>query len=240
VFMLRGLGLPVSYLVVLVVISQVVSNLTLPAWGVFSDRYSNKTILGLSTPIYIATIIAWCFVGIYSNAYMNLFVLLGIYVFSGIATAGTNLSLTNIGLKLAPREDAIVYLSVKNMVTAVFSSIAPLIGGLLADHFAEVKLTVSVQWNSPGLDKVFQLLALHEWNFLFAISAVLAVISLEFLLHIREEGEVDKEKVKRIVKTSVKMNLKEYFLIGDLIAWHDQLVALLRSWKNGAGKRKDK
>jgi MFS family permease len=236
VFMLKGLGLPVSYLVVLVVISQVVSIITLPAWGKFSDRYSNKTILGLSTPIYIATIIAWCFVGIYRNEYMNLFLLVGIYIFSGIATAGTNLSLTNIGLKLAPKEDAIVYLSVKNMITAVFSSVAPLIGGLLADHFAEVKLTVSVQWNSPGLDKVFQLLALHEWNFLFVISAILAVISLEFLIHINEEGEVDKEKVKRIVKTSVKMNLKEYFLIGDLITWHDQLVTMLRSWKKKSDK----
>jgi len=113
----------------------------------------------------------------------------------------------------------------------VFSSVAPLIGGLLADYFAEVKLTVSVQWNSPGLDKVFQLLALHEWNFLFVISVILALISLEFLIHINEVGEVDKELVKRIMRTSVKMNLKEYFLSGDIITWHDQLVTMLRSWK---------
>ncbi len=240
VFMLRGLGLPITYLIVLAVISQVVSIITLRAWGTFSDRYSNKTILGLSTPIYIATIIAWCFVGIYRNEYMNLLLLLGIYVFSGIATAGTNLSLTNIGLKLAPKEDAIVYLSVKNIITAVFSSLAPLLGGILADYFMKVRLTVSVQWNSPGLDKVFQLLALHEWNFLFVISALLALLSLEFLIHINEVGEVDKELVKRIMRTRVKMNLKEYFLIGDIITWHDQLVALLRSWRKDSGKKPDK
>jgi MFS family permease len=236
VFMLKGLGLPISYLIVLAVISQLVSIFTLRAWGIFSDRYSNKTILSLSTPIYIATIIAWCFVGIYRHEYMNLALLLGIYIFSGIATAGTNLSLTNIGLKLAPKEDAIVYLSVKNMITAVFSSIAPIIGGLLADYFATVRLTVSVQWNSTGLDKVFQLLSLHEWNFLFAISALLAIFSLEFLIHINEVGEVDKEIVKRIVRTSVKMNLKDYFLIGDIITWHDQLIALLKSWRKPPGK----
>ncbi len=240
VFLLRGLGLPLTYLIVLVVISQVVSIITIRGWGTFSDRYSNKTILGLSTPIYIATIIAWCFVGIYRNEYMNLLLLLGIYVFSGIATAGTNLALTNIGLKLAPKEDAIVYLSVKNIITAVFSSVAPLIGGILADYFLKVRLTVSVQWNGPGLDKVFQLLALHEWNFLFAISALLALISLEFLIHINETGEVDKELVKRIMRTTVRMNLKEYFLIGDIITWHDQLVALLRAWRKTPDKKPDK
>lgn len=237
VFMLRGLGLPISYLILLAVISQVISIITLQAWGKFSDRYSNKSILGISTPIYITTIIAWCFVGIYRNEYMNLALLLGIYILSGIATAGTNLSLTNIGLKLAPKEDAIVYLSVKNIITALFSSVAPMIGGVLADYFVKVRLTVSVQWNSPNLDKVFQLLSLHEWNFLFAISALLALISLEFLIHINEVGEVDKELVKRIMRTSVKINLKEYFLIGDIITWHDQLVALLRSWRKPSSKK---
>jgi MFS family permease len=232
VFMLKGLGLPISYLILLAVISQVISIITLPAWGKFSDRYSNKTILGLSTPIYIITIIAWCFVGIYSKEYMNLALLLGIYILSGIATAGTNLSLTNIGLKLAPKEDAIVYLSVKNIIAAVFSSIAPLIGGVLADYFVTVRLTVSIQWNSPGLNKVFQLLSLHEWNFLFVISALLAIISLEFLIHINEVGEVDKELVKRIMRTSMRMSLKDYFLIGDIITWYDQLIAMLRSWRN--------
>jgi MFS family permease len=237
VFLLKGLGLPVSYLIILAVISQLISISTLPAWGKFSDRYSNKTILGISTPIYVVTIAGWCFVGIYSHEYMNLALLLGIYIVSGIATAGTNLSLTNIGLKLAPREDAIVYLSVKNTITAIFSSLAPIIGGILADYFMNIKLTVSVQWNSPHLDKIFQLLALHEWNFLFAISALLALISLEFLIHINEVGEVNKDLVKRIMRTSVKMSLKEYFLIGDVITWHDQLVALLRAWRIVPKKR---
>jgi MFS family permease len=229
VFLMKGMGLPVSYIIILGVISQVVSILTLRVWGVYSDRYSNKTIIGLSTPIYIACIIAWCFVGIFRHSFMNLGLLVGIYVFSGIATAGTNLSLTNIGLKLAPREDAIVYISVKNIVTAVFSSIAPLIGGLLADYFASIQLTVSVQWNSPRIDKIFKLLFLHEWNFLFVISALLALVSLEFLIHINETGEMDKEVVKRIMKTSVRNNLKEYFLIGDLITWHEQLTGMLRA-----------
>lgn len=85
-----------------------------------------------------------------------------IHIFSGIAIAGINLSTANIGLKLAPREDAIVYLSVKNIITALFSSIGPLAGGLLADFFANRNLTISAQWTSPELNKVVRLVSLHE------------------------------------------------------------------------------
>jgi len=101
VFMIKSMGLPLSYIIILGVITQLFSILTLRMWGVFSDRYSNKSIIALSAPIYILCIIAWCFVGIYSHQYANITLLVAIHIFSGISTAGINLSLTNIGLKLA-------------------------------------------------------------------------------------------------------------------------------------------
>jgi MFS family permease len=230
-YMLKGLGLPISYVIILNVISQIMSILTIRIWGIFSDKYSNKTIIGLSAPIYIASILAWCFVGLFDKAFLNLVWLAGIHFFMGIATAGINLSLTNIGLKLAPNKDAIVYLSVKNIITAVFSSIAPLIGGLMADYFTKIQLTVSVQWNSPNINRIFKILSLHEWNFLFLISAALAIISMEFLIHINEVGEMDKFIVRRIMRTTVRKSLREYFLIGNIISIHDEVKAMLRSKK---------
>jgi MFS family permease len=232
VFMMKSLQLPISYIIILFVISQLFSILTIRIWGTFSDRYSNKSIIGLSAPIYIACIIAWCFVGIFKQYYLNIFLLVIIHIFSGIATSGINLSLTNIGLKLAPKEDAIVYLSVKNIITSIFSSISPLIGGLLADYFTNVKLTFSFQWSSPGVNKIIKLVALHDWNFLFLIGALLALISLELLINVKEVGEVKKDIVRRIMRTSVKNNLKEYFVIGDIINWHEQLISMIRRRKN--------
>lgn len=228
VFLLKGLGLPLSYIIILTIVSQLFSILTLRMWGIFSDRYSNKSIIALSAPLYIVCIIAWCFVGIYSQRYANLILLAIIYMFTGIATAGVNLSLTNIGLKLAPKEDAIVYLSVKNIITAIFSSLGPLLGGVLADYFTNRSLHISAQWISPHINKVFRLVELHEWNFLFLIGALLALLSLELLTRVREVGEVDKDIVKRIMRTSIRSNLKEYFLIGNIISWHEQLRAILR------------
>lgn len=232
VFMMKTMGLPISYIIILSIISQLSSIFTIRTWGTLADRYSNKSIIALTAPIYIVCIIAWCFVGIYSHLYANLILLAGIHIFTGIATAGINLSLTNIGLKLAPREDAIVYLSVKNIITSFFSSIGPLAGGILADYFTKRSLLVTVQWSGPAYHKAGKLLSLHEWNFLFLIGALLALLSLELLVRVREVGEVEKDVVKRIMRTSIKSNLKESFLIGNIISWHEQLRALIKVKKN--------
>ncbi|TCK83589.1 MFS transporter [Albibacterium bauzanense] len=234
VFMMKSMGLPISYIIILATISQLFSILTLRMWGTLSDRYSNKSIISISAPIYILCIIAWCFVGIYSQLYLNIALLVVIHLCSGIATAGINLSTANIGLKLAPKEDAIVYLSVKNIITAIFSSIGPLIGGLLADFFVNRSLIISAQWISPIplFNKTVRLVSLHEWSFLFLIGALLAIVALNLLKQVKEVGEVHKDVVRRILRTRIKSNLKEYFIIGDIINLNNQLKAIVK------GKRK--
>jgi len=229
VFMMKGMGLPVSYIIVLSVISQLFSILTLRMWGTFSDRYSNKSIIAISAPIYILCIIAWCFAGIYTHLYANIALLVVIHIFTGISTAGVNLSLTNIGLKLAPKKDAIVYLSVKNIITAVFSSLGPLLGGVLADFFSNRSLSVTAHYSSPYFNKIIRLVSLHEWNFLFLIGALLALFSLNLLSRVKEVGEINKGIVRRIMRTSIRNNLKEYFLIGDIISLHEQLKTTVKS-----------
>jgi MFS family permease len=232
VFMLKSMGLPISYVISLSIISQMFSILTIRTWGKFSDRYSNKSIIAISAPIYIICIIGWCFVGIYTRSYLNIALLVVLHIFTGIATAGINLSITNMGLKLSPKKDAIVYLSVKNIITAIFSSLGPLIGGLLADLFAERSLTLNATWTSTETSKVVRLISLHEWNFLFLIGALLALLSLELLSRVKEIGEVDKDVVRRIMRKSISSNLKDYFIIGDIISLHQQLRAVVRSKRN--------
>src|SRR3954447_19511190 len=228
VFMMKDLNLPLSYIIVLGIIGQISSILTIRLWGMFADRYSNKTIIAIGAPLYIFCIIAWCFVGIYTHQYMNLGLLVLIYIFSGIATAGINLSLTNIGLKLAPKEGAIVYLSVKSIITAAFSSIPPLIGGYLADYFTRRHLHLTAEWSSPRITKVFRLLELHGWNFLFVIGAFLAFIALQLLLPVKELGEVEKDVVVRILRSNIKNRLKESFIIGNLINLGEQVLAIIK------------
>jgi len=228
VYLIRTMQLPLSYIIGLNILGLLSSIFTIRTWGSLADKYSNKTIIAIGGPLYVLCLIGWCFVGIYTHFYANLALLILINIFSGIATAGINLSLTNIGLKLAPREDAIVFLSAQNITSALFASLAPLLGGWLADFFTSRHLRITAQWTSPKVDKVFRLLMLHEWNFLFLIGAGMALISLQWLVGVKEPGEVEKERVVRMMRTNLRTNLKDYFLIGDIIGWHEQLRAMLK------------
>lgn len=232
VFMMKSMGLSLSVIIVLSTISQLFSILTLKMWGVFADRYSNKSIIAFSAPIYIVCIIAWCFVGVYSNFYWNIILLVLIHIFSGITIAGINLSTANISLKLAPKYNAIVYLSVQNIVVAIFSSIAPLIGGVLADFFSNRTLRISIEWVSPLFPADIRLLELKQFTFLFVIGAVVALFALNLLNRVKEVGEVKKGVIKRIMRTRIRSNLKDYFLIGDLINLHRQLKTIVKANKN--------
>jgi MFS family permease len=228
VFLLKSLAIPLSLIIALGIISQLSSILTIRFWGRFADRYSNKTIIAINAPIYIGCFIAWCFVGIYTNMYHNIALLVIIYILSGITLAGINLSITNISLKLAPKEEAIVYLSVQNIFTAFFSSLAPLIGGYLADYFNNRHININMEYGGPGMNKLIRLVELHNWNFLFLIAALVALIALELLAQVKETGEVEKDKVRRIIRKNIQGSLKEYFLIGHLIDWQQRLWSVIK------------
>jgi MFS family permease len=228
VFMLKTLNISLSYVIGLSIISQVFSILTIRAWGMYSDRYSNKTIIAIGAPLYIACLIAWCFVGIYTKQYMNIILLVSVHIVTGISTAGINLSLTNIGLKLAPKESAIVYLTCKNIITSIFSSIAPIIGGVLADFFTHRSLEIVATWKSDAFTTFFRLALLHEWSFLFLIAAFLAFIAVELLLQVTEVGEVHKDLVVKIMRSNLRNNLKDHFLIGNMITWPKHFWTLIK------------
>jgi Na+/melibiose symporter-like transporter len=149
VYMMKTLGLPLVYVISLSIVSQVCSITSIKLWGSCSDRYSNKTIIRICAPVYIACIMAWSVVGIMSPVFM-LPVLVIMHMLMGASNAGITLALQNIGLKLAPADEGIVYLVTKNIVTAVFSATAPLVGGLLADFFTShfvIHLFGRGQWN---------------------------------------------------------------------------------------------
>jgi MFS family permease len=237
VFMMKRMGLSITYIIGYNIISQICSILTVRMWGRFADNYSNKTIIALAAPLYILTLVGWCYVGIYTREYMNLLLLLVLHVGMGISNAGINLSLTNISLKLSPAEESIVYLSTKNIITALFSFIAPLIGGYLADYFSNRSVLIDAQYKGPHFQKVIHLFELHEFKFLFLIAAGLSLIAVELLVQVKETGEVEKDVVKKMIRSNIKSNLREYFLIGQLIDLHDAFRNLIRKRLPG---KKDK
>lgn len=217
VYMMKTIGLSLSYIIGLGILTQISSIISIKLWGRYADNYSNKTIIAIGAPLYICCIVAWCFVGISSTELANVGLLALINIITGFATAGINLSLTNIGLKLAPKEDAVVYLSSKNIITAVFSSVAPVLGGLLADYFANRQLNWNIQWGNGTAVREIHLLALHQWNFLFLIGALLGLLAIRLLKRVQETGEVEKDYVVKILRSHLKNSIKENFIISHLM-----------------------
>jgi MFS family permease len=173
VYMLKTMGLSVFCITALAIVGQISGIIFVRSWGRYADKYSNKTVIGICAPVYIGCILAWAFTAVSGSLHFNLLLLVLINIFSGISTAGINLSLNNMGIKLAPKGSAMAYLSAKNMIVACASAGAPLIGGLLADFFSSQ----------------------HQWNILFLIGATLAILSIQLLRHIHEAGEGKKEIV---------------------------------------------
>ncbi|WP_114938594.1 MFS transporter [Mucilaginibacter endophyticus] len=206
VFMMKSLGLPVAYLIGLGILSQLSGILSLNLWGQYSDRFSNKTVIRLCAPLYILCIMAYAFAGLPSSQAVALGILALIHIVSGFATAGINLSLSNIGIKLAPKNEAIVYLSAKNMFVAFFSTIAPLVGGLLADLFANNTVGLNLQLSGSRHLQI-NLLELQGWNYFFIIGGMLAMLSLRLLTNVKEEGETEKSMVVIHMRSSLKRRL---------------------------------
>ncbi len=183
VYMMKSLHLPLSYIIGFTILSQVSSIAFIRIWGKYSDQFSNKTIISICAPLYVFAILAWSFTGIASLTFPLLAL---IHIITGMTTAGINLGLNNIGLKLAPANDAIVFLAARNMVTALVPSLAPIIGGLMADFFLDHDLVAKVGLKGMNLS---------HWSFFFAIGSLMALASLRLLKLVKEDGETSREVV---------------------------------------------
>lgn len=208
VYMMKTLGLPVAYIIALGIAGQLSSIVSIKLWGRYSDRFSNKNIINICGPVYVACIIAYAFAGMAGSIHATIAMLAGIHILSGVATAGINLSLSNIGIKLAPNSEAIAYISTKNMLVALFSTIAPMLGGLMADFFANHQLNWTIQWTSAQGVSNFQLLVLKGWNYFFVIGGLLALLSLRLLNKVKERGEINRDRLVIHMRMQMRQKLR--------------------------------
>jgi len=192
VYLMKAIFLPISYIIGLGILGQLCGILVIRSWGRYSDKFSNKTIIGICGPVYTCCIIAWSLTGNPSGNISAALVLVLISVLSGISIAGVNLAMSNIGLKLAPKEDAIVYISARCMITSVFPAVAPIVGGLAADFFALHQFAWSEQWSRSFFVEVLYFPQWHYWKLFFFTGGALALLSLRMLVNVYEEGETKK------------------------------------------------
>lgn len=199
VFFLQQLGLSVTVVMVLTIVSQLASGWALKRWGALIDRFGDKSVLNVSAPAYIACIAAMVGASQIGPLWLLMAYLGMLHVVMGAAGSGVALASGNIALKLSPRGAAAPYLSVNSLIASLLGGVAPILGGLGAEFFARRELAVTVQWSGPLLQGDVAGLQLTGWHFYFILSALVGLYALHRLVMIPEDGALPRREMMEAI-----------------------------------------
>lgn len=216
VYLLVMLDFDITTIIALAVLSQIVSIVSYRMWGGISDRFSNKSVLRVSGPLFMICILGWTFTTMPGRYVLTIPLLIALHVLMGISTAGVTLGSANIGLKLAPKGSAIAYLATINIINSLAAGIAPIIGGMFVDSFAATELSLTLNWKSPGTTFAFQTLDFTYWDFFFFFAFIIGVYSIHRLAYVREAGEVEERLVVRELISQVSREMRNLSTVGGL------------------------
>ncbi|MEX1310688.1 MAG: MFS transporter [Candidatus Sulfomarinibacteraceae bacterium] len=236
VYMLSRLGLPVGWVLALSVISQVANVSFYPIWGRLADRFSNRSVLGLSGTLFIVCIAMWPFTTMPERYVLTLPLILGIHVLAGISTAGVNLCAGGIALKMAPRGKATAFLATNALISGAAATLAPAIGGVLADLLADEHLTMEMRWtSSESLRMMLTAMDIEGLDFIFVTAVLLGIYALHRLIAVPEKGRVDDGLAVNEVYFEVRRAIRHVGNIAGLRRMTTFPFAILRPWRRGDG-----
>jgi len=216
VYMLKRLQLDMTFIIALLVLSQITNLAFLRIWGRFTDRFSNKSVLGICGPLFIGCVLAWTFTTLPEKYVLTMPLLVTIHIFMGISTAGVTLASGNIVLKLAPKGYSTTYLAANSFVNSLAAGISPILGGKLADLFTGCELSWTLKWRSPGGELIIPTLNLQQWDFFFFIAFLIGLFSIHRLAMVKEVGEVEEGIVINELISVVKRPIRNFSTAGGL------------------------
>jgi len=195
VFLVKQLGYSMAFAMAASVASQIANVAALSSWGLLSDRFTSKSVLGVSAPLYILCIAAMVGASQFEDIRLGAAYLIGLHMVMGMAVAGVTLGSTSITLKLSPKGSATAYMAGSAMVSSLAAGIAPILGGLFADFFSARRLEFLVRWSDPQGQMVLRPLSVSDWDFYFLIAAALGLYAVHRLALVREEGEIARRRM---------------------------------------------
>ncbi|WP_375420970.1 MFS transporter [uncultured Sphingomonas sp.] len=208
VYFVRELGYSMGFVLVLTVVSQLANAAVVRGWGRLSDRYANKSVLSVASPLYLVCIAATAFAGEFGAGTGRSVYLVLLHLVMGAAQAGVGLAAGNIVIKLSPAGGATSFMATNALVSAAAAGAAPILGGWLTEFFARRQLLLSLDWSSPsGTAELFGVRVDH-WEFFFLLSAMLGVYALHRLSIVAEPGSVGSREVITHVVESARYNLR--------------------------------
>lgn len=195
VYMIKRLNLGISLIIALTVLSQIVNVLFFGIWGKLSDKFSNKSVLSVSGPLFMTCIFMWTFTTLPEKYVLTFPLLVIIHILMGISMAGVTLASRNISIKLAPKGQSTSYLAVSSIVNSIAAGIAPIIGGHFADFFAGYEFSMLIRWKSPNGEVIFHTLDFQQWDFFFFFAFLIGLYSIYRLSMVKEARDVGEKVI---------------------------------------------
>jgi hypothetical protein len=218
VHMLRTMELDLIVVIALATLSQLAAYYTVSHWGEIADRFSNKAVLRVCAPLFIACIFLWTFTTMPDIHVLTYPLLILIHAATGLANAGVTLASGNISLKLAPKGNATAFLATSSMVNAVAAGTAAMAGGLTADLFASKELSLILRWHSERGATQFNALDFTHWDFFFFFATAIGIYALHRLSLVQEEGEVHESVVLDHLRAGARRTLRNLSSVAGLRA----------------------
>ncbi len=211
VYMLERIGLSMATVVMLGVLSQITNIFFFRIWGAIADRYSNKSVLRVSVPLFIVVILMYPFTTMPEKYFLSIPLLVLIHILGGISSAGFNLCAANIAIKLAPEGNATSYLATNAFCSGITAAIAPIIGGIIGSFFAVREISIKLFYNSDisVADKVFSIPALNfrGLDFVFFTAALFGLYAIRRLSLVEEAGTIGEKEVREQIYQSMRTRL---------------------------------
>ena len=243
VYMLRRIGLSMGTVILLAVISQVTNIYFFRIWGAIADRFSNKSVLAVASPLFLIVILLYPFTTMPDRHAFSIPILVAIHVLGGISTAGFTLCAGNIAMRLAPKGKATAYLGANAFCGGIAATVAPIIGGILGTFFATKEITIRIFYRANiHLDESMSIPALNFQgiDFVFFTAVIAGLFAMHRLSKVEEEGTVSETVVRDQVYASVRQTFVSASNIAGVrrITYFPYEMLRQGSKKTGAAARK--
>jgi hypothetical protein len=173
IYLLRRLGYPLAWVVLLEAAGKLAHLFTLGIWGRLADKHSSRAVVAAAQPLYWVSLLLWPVAGLLGPATpLTLVLIAGIFVVNRTAAAGIGIGNNTLAMQLAPRGRATPYLAVRSLVMNPVTFIAPVLGGAAADLLGRV----------PALARVGAL------DIVLVSAALVGVLSAVLLRGVTQEG----------------------------------------------------
>jgi len=195
VFMLQYLNLPLLTVIMLTIVSEVFTIISLRFWGPLADRFGSKIALSLSIYLFLLVLLGWSFTVIRGTNTLVIPILAVLQVFLGIALAGISLTVETLSFKLAPHGRATSYLTGASLAESAGTGLGALAGGFLAELLSEHIYVLDISRVNLCYGVHIDPILMTGYHLLFVIGFLISLITLRTLKSVMEKGVTRREAV---------------------------------------------